>query len=68
MTTADDLGQLRWRKSSYSGHEGSCVEVAKDAGGGRWVRDSKDRSRPAHYFTEAEWTAFLRGVKDGEFD
>ncbi len=32
------------------------------------VRDTKDRSRPAHYYTEAEWQAFVAGVKAGEFD
>lgn len=63
-----NLDQLRWRKSTYSGSEGQCVEVAEAADGGRWLRDTKDRSRPAHYFTAAEWDAFLRGVKDGEFD
>lgn len=68
MTTADNPNELQWHKSSYSGHEGSCVEVAKDGDGGRWVRDTKDRSRPAHRFTAAEWDAFIRGVKDGEFD
>lgn len=63
-----NLDQLRWRKSTYSGSEGSCVEVAEAADGGRWLRDTKDRTRPAHYFTAAEWDAFLRGAKDGEFD
>jgi hypothetical protein len=23
---------------------------------------------PAHYFTAAEWDAFIKGVKGGEFD
>jgi Domain of unknown function (DUF397) len=32
------------------------------------VIDTKDRSRPAHYFTAAEWDAPVRGVKGGEFD
>ncbi len=44
------------------------MEVADALDGGRWLRDTKDRSRPAHYFTAAEWDAFIRGVKDGEFD
>ncbi|MGH3950943.1 MAG: DUF397 domain-containing protein [Pseudonocardiaceae bacterium] len=64
-----DLSRAAWRKSSYStSNGGACVEVANAPDGGRWLRDTKDRSRPAHYFTAAEWDAFVRGVKDGEFD
>jgi len=58
----------RWRKSTYSQAANDCVEVADAPAGGRWVRDSKNPSQPAHYFTAAEWTAFVQGVKDGEFD
>ncbi|WP_418153924.1 DUF397 domain-containing protein [Actinoalloteichus caeruleus] len=60
--------ELQWRTSSYSGGAQQCVEVAQDPEGGRWLRDTKDRTRPAHYYTAAEWEAFIRGVKDGEFD
>lgn len=61
--------RLRWRKSSYSGGEGgSCVEVAETPDGRRYVRDTKDRGLPPLYFTATEWDAFIRGVKDGEFD
>ncbi|GAB3481307.1 DUF397 domain-containing protein [Amycolatopsis cihanbeyliensis] len=64
-----DPGQLCWRTSSFSGgNGGQCVEVAEAPEGGRYVRDTKDRTRPAHYFTPAEWDAFIRGVKAGEFD
>ncbi|PXY16473.1 DUF397 domain-containing protein (plasmid) [Prauserella coralliicola] len=59
---------LAWRKSRRSQGDNDCVEVAKDPRGGRWLRDTKDRSRPAHYFTESEWSAFVGGVQDGEFD
>jgi hypothetical protein len=60
---------LEWRKSTFSGGEGGdCVEVADAPDGGRYLRDTKDRRRPAHYFTAAEWTAFVLGVKNGEFD
>ena len=63
-----DLRNIMFRKSSYSDHQGQCVEVGLADDGGRWLRDSKDRSKPAHYFTAGEWTAFIAGVKDGEFD
>ena len=60
---------LHWFTSSFSGGTGTnCVEVAHLAGGGVAVRDTKDRSRPAHRYTAAEWDAFLAGVRAGEFD
>lgn len=62
-----DLTAAKWRKSSYSSDSGDCVEVAAAPDGGRHVRDSKDRSGPAHYFTAAQWDAFIRGVKDSNF-
>jgi hypothetical protein len=65
-----DLTRLDWFKSSYSnGNGGSCVEVAYLPDGGRAVRDTKDHGRgPVLLFTAAEWVAFTKGVKDGEFD
>jgi Domain of unknown function (DUF397) len=40
------------------------------AGSGRLIlmRDSKHPDGPVLAFTEAEWRAFIAGVKDGEFD
>jgi hypothetical protein len=32
------------------------------------MRDAKNPEGPILYFTEAEWDAFVLGVKDGEFD
>jgi hypothetical protein len=57
----------RFVKSSYTGGQ-NCVEVARDSNGRVLVRDSKDQTGPQLSFTESEWTAFLRGVKDDEFD
>ncbi|GAA0853611.1 DUF397 domain-containing protein [Streptosporangium amethystogenes subsp. fukuiense] len=54
-------------KSTLSDNSGNCVEVAPTRGGGRAVRDSKDPSGPVLYFTPSEWSAFLGGVKLGEF-
>lgn len=64
----DVLRGVEFRKSSYSAQQGDCVEVGAAADGGRWLRDSKDRSKAPHYFTAAEWGAFLLGVRNGEFD
>jgi Domain of unknown function (DUF397) len=63
------IGNLRWRKSSYSGNGGaSCVEVA-DHDGMILVRDTKDHGRgPIHRYTTDEWRAFVAGVRNGEFD
>ncbi|MGH3588000.1 MAG: DUF397 domain-containing protein [Pseudonocardia sp.] len=64
-----DLTELRWHKSSYSNGAAECVEVAELPDGGRVVRDTKDRGEgPVLVFTPAEWVAFTKGVKAGEFD
>lgn len=57
-----------YRKSSYSGAENNCVEVADTANNGRAVRDSKDQSGPQLTFTGGAWQAFLLGIKQREFD
>ncbi len=57
----------RFRKSSFSGG-GGCVEVCRLHDGRIALRDSKDPQLPPHHFTAVEWTAFLAGVRAGEFD
>lgn len=57
-----------WWKSARSGAWGNCVEVAALPAGEVAVRNSRDPFGPALIFTRAEMTAFLAGVKDGEFD
>jgi hypothetical protein len=64
----DMSGELHWYKSSFSNGEGSCVEVAATPDGGRAVRDTKDRAGGTQFYTPAEWSAFVSGVKAGEFD
>jgi Domain of unknown function (DUF397) len=59
---------LRWRKSSASAGNGSCVELAETPDGSIAVRDSKDPSGPVLTFTRAEFRAWLHGVRAGEFD
>ncbi len=57
-----------WVKSSLSFANGDCVEVAILPGGRIGVRDSKDAEGPVLRFTSSEWTAFIDGVRNGEFD
>ncbi|HEY2960056.1 MAG TPA: DUF397 domain-containing protein [Actinomycetota bacterium] len=61
-----DLSRAMWRKSTRS-YTNGCVEVAF-VDGQVAVRDSKDPSGPVLVFTPFEWTAFLGGVRDREFD
>jgi hypothetical protein len=63
-----DLSRVTWRKSSYSGGNGNCVEIASNLPGACAVRDSKNPTGPALVFTPGEWSVFLRGIKSGAFD
>ncbi len=62
----DELANVSWTKSSRSGVNGTCVEVAFLGGGRVALRDSKDPEGPVLRFTPGEWTAFVDGVMDGE--
>ncbi|MFC8362027.1 DUF397 domain-containing protein [Streptomyces griseorubiginosus] len=66
MTTPAIVGPFV--KSSASGQQDNCVEVAPLSDGGRAVRDTKDKTGPILMFTPTEWTAFVVGVKASEFD
>jgi Domain of unknown function (DUF397) len=57
-----------WIKSSLSFANSNCVEAARLSSGQIGVRDSKDPDGGTLSFTLAEWSAFLGGVRDGEFD
>ncbi|MCX4881561.1 DUF397 domain-containing protein [Streptomyces sp. NBC_00847] len=47
-------------KSSYSGQENNCVEVADTAPGGRAVRDSKQQHGPLLTVSRDSWHAFIQ--------
>ncbi|MFC8709151.1 DUF397 domain-containing protein [Streptomyces sp. NPDC057197] len=49
-----------FRKSSYSGAESNCVEVAPTADHGRAVRDSKQQDGPLLTVSRDGWQAFLQ--------
>jgi Domain of unknown function (DUF397) len=60
---------LRWRKSSFSGNGGDCVEVGQLHDGMIAVRDTKDHDRgPIQRFTRIGWKAFTAGIRASEFD
>jgi hypothetical protein len=61
------LLRAAWRKSRYSSPSGNCVETAVLRASGVAVRNSRFPEGPALIFTDAEWDAFLRGVKAGDF-
>jgi len=52
-----------WRKSSYSGADGGCIEVAGKLPGFIVVRDSKDIGGPRLTFITTEWTRFTSQLK-----
>ncbi|MER0243029.1 DUF397 domain-containing protein [Streptomyces sp. HSW2009] len=62
----------QWIKSSYSSpNGGDCIEWAPGrvlTTGVVPVRDSKDPYGPALAFDTAAWSAFVVGVKTGDFD
>lgn len=64
---AGRLGDVAWRKASFSGTSGNCVEIARLPDGFA-VRNSRDPGGAALVFTRDEMAAFITGAKNGEFD
>lgn len=60
-----NLEAATWRRSSYSGTGGDCVEVADGFPGVLPVRDSKDPDGPCLVFEAGAWASFVRTVKAG---
>jgi hypothetical protein len=55
---------IAWRKSSFSGGNGDCVEVAPVPPRVA-VRDSKHATGPTLTFEQNRWRAFLTAVTPG---
>lgn len=54
------IAEAAWQKSSYSGGQGNCVEVADGIPGAIPVRDSTRPTGPVLNFRDDTWDAFLR--------
>ena len=54
-----NIHEAVWKKSSRSGSQGNCVEVATNLPGLVAVRDSKHQEGPTLIFTPDDWKAFL---------
>ncbi|MFE6868163.1 DUF397 domain-containing protein [Kitasatospora sp. NPDC057692] len=62
------LDVASWRKSSYSGDAGQCIEVADGHPGLMPVRDSKDPAGPTLLFPTDAWQSFVTAIRAGEFN
>jgi hypothetical protein len=58
---------LEWVKSSFSGNNGNCVEVAQIPDDGRAIRDSKVPHGPMLAVSASGWAEFVEAVKGLEF-
>jgi hypothetical protein len=61
--TEIDLSRAEWRKSSYSGQDGNCVEVACNLPGLVAVRDSKEPDGAKLVVSRKAWRAFLLALR-----
>lgn len=63
---AHHFHRARWRKSTHSGQNGGCVEVARNLPGIVAVRDSKDPDGPKLAISPRDWAALLKLIKEGQ--
>jgi hypothetical protein len=63
--TEPDLSRAEWHKSSYSGQDGNCVEVATNLPGLVAIRDSKRPEGARLIVTPSEWRTFLAATRQG---
>ena len=62
------LAGVSWRKSRHSNSQGTCVELARLAGGQIAVRNSRFPDGPVQVYSRAEMRSLIEGVKEGGFD
>jgi hypothetical protein len=59
------IDMLTWIKSSYTGSQGNCVEVASLPDGGRAIRDSKNPDGRHLMVSPSAWRRFTNQIKAG---
>jgi hypothetical protein len=64
--SANRLENAAWRKSSHSGAQGNCVELAWPGVEVVAVRNSRDPHGPALVYARADLAAFLAGMRNRE--
>jgi hypothetical protein len=57
-----DLSRAGWRRSTYSGSNGNCVEVGTSSTA-VFVRDTKDREVETLAFTISAWASFTASLR-----
>ena len=62
------LDGAAWRKSRHSNPSGNCVEIAELPDGAIAIRNSRFPDGPALICARTDFTEFLTGARDGEFD
>ncbi|GAA2478619.1 DUF397 domain-containing protein [Streptomyces thermolineatus] len=58
---------FEFRKSSYSGATGECIEVARNITGVVALRDSKNPAGPVLTVPAMAWSAFVAGIRRSAF-
>jgi hypothetical protein len=64
---SNSTSNLTWRKSTHSGGNGACVEIAVPDTLSIAVRDSKDPEGPQLRFSNEAWAAFAAAAGSGAF-
>lgn len=69
VLTDAERDSLTWLKAQQSSVNGQCVEIAATIDRkGIAIRDSKDPDGAILVYTSLEFSAFLDGARNGEFD
>nr|WSZ98049.1 DUF397 domain-containing protein [Streptomyces sp. NBC_00857] len=64
--TPPGITSAPWRRSSHSGANGNCVEMAAVSDDSVLIRDSKQPGPQARFRARGAWERFIVGVKFGE--